>query len=227
MPHRLESLALLAAMLSATPALAGAPATAPTQAAHYASVIDNPWYPLKPGTILIYKGTKDEKRAEREFEVTANTKTVAGVACLIAEDRVALGGRPAEKTIGYYAQDQDGNVWYFGEESQELDKKGKVTKTEGWLAGVDGATPSLIMAAHPEPGDRYIHPYTNGNTEVLTLAAKVEVPYGAFTDALQIKDWNPEETDTLSHKFYLKGVGEIRDVEVREQSEDFKLVEVK
>ena len=227
MSIRSQFLAILGTALFAAPAFAAPPETAPTDPAQYASTIDNPWFPLKPGTIFVYKGTKDEKRADREFEVTAKTKLVGGVACLIAEDRVNLSGKPAEKTIGYYAQDKDGNVWYFGEESQELDKKGNVKKTEGWLTGVDGAGPSLQMEAHPQAGDHYVHPYTNGNTEIMKLKVSVQVPYGSFNDALQIKDWNPDEADVLSHKFYLKGIGEIRDVEVKEQSEDLKLVKVK
>ncbi len=227
MSRRCQLLATLGIIMFGVPASAAAPEAAPSDPAQYAGVIDNPWFPMKPGTTLIYKGTKDEKRADRQFEVTAKSKVIGGVTCIVAEDRVNLSGKPAEKTIGYYAQDKDGNVWYFGEESQELDKKGNVKKSEGWLTGVDGAMPGLVMAAHPQAGDHYVHPYTNGNTEVLNLNAAVQVPYGSFKDALQIKDWNPEETDTLSHKFYLRGVGEVRDVEVKEQSEDLMLVEVK
>ena len=82
------------------------------------------------------------------------------------------------------------------------------------------------MEANPEVGDGYTHAYSNNKTEVLKLKASVQVPYGSFKDALRIKDWNPEEPDTLSHKFYLRDVGEIRDVEVKEQSEDLKLVKI-
>lgn len=224
---RTSLLTLAATALLAAPALAAGPAAAPTDPKDYAAAIDNPWLPLKPGTLLVYKGMKDEKKADRQFEVMGKTKVVAGITCVIAEDRVNLNGKPAEKTIGYYAEDNAGNVWYFGEESQELNAKGKVTKTEGWTAGTDGATPLLLMEAHPAVGDGFKHEYTHGATEVLKLAASVEVPYGKFDNALQIKDWNTEESDTLSHKFYLQGVGEVRDVEVKENSEDLQLVEVK
>ena len=217
---------LLTAAL-AGPAGAAAPDAAPTDPAQYAGVIDNPWFPLTPGTTLIFQGSKDDRRAAREVEVTGKTKTVGGVICLIVEDRVALGGKPAEKTIGYFAQDVAGNVWYFGEESQELDNRGNVIKSESWQTGVDGATPNLIMSAHPEIGDHFSHPYTNANTEVLSLDATVEVPYGTFSNALQIKDWNPEESDTLSQIFYLPGIGEARNINVKGSSEDLKLVEVR
>ena len=226
MSYRFPFFVLLGTTLLSSITLAASPNAAPTDPSAYVAVIDNPYSPLKPGTTLVYKGTVDGRRADREFEVTTKTKVVDGVTCLVAEDRVNLGGKPAEKTIAYYAQDKDGNVWYFGEESQELDKKGKVTKSEGWLAGTDGAKPNLFMFAHPAVGDHFKHAYTGGNTEVLKLAASVDVPFGSFKDALQIKDWNPAEPDVLSHKFYLKGVGELRDVEVKQQSEDIKLVKV-
>ena len=218
--------AALAATL-ALPSFAAVPDAAPTDPAQYVSTIDNPWYPLKPGTVMIYQGSKDDRRADRQVEVTAKTKVVAGVTCLVVEDRVALGGNPAEKTIAYYAQDKAGNVWYFGEESQELDKKGNVTKSESWQTGVDGATPNLIMSAQPEIGDHFFHPYTNANTEVLSLEALVEVPYGTYSAALQIKEWNPDETDILSHIFFEKGIGEVRDVDVQGHSEDLQLVDMK
>lgn len=221
-PFRLSIAALTATI--ALPVFAAVPDAAPTDPAQYVSTIDNPWFPLNPGTVMVYQGHKDDRRADRQVEVTTKTKVVAGVTCLVVEDRVDLGGHPAEKTLSYYAQDRAGNVWYFGEESQELDKKGNVTKSENWQTGVDGATPNLAMSAAPEIGDHFFHPYTNSNTEVLSLTASVQVPYAAYTDALQIKEWNPDETDVLSHIFFEKGLGEVRDVDVKEHSEDLQLV---
>ena len=218
---------VLATLLASTAAQAAIPDAAPTDPAQYVGTIDNPWFPLKPGTTLTYEGSKDDRRAAREFEVTTRTKTIAGVTCLVVEDRVTLGGKPAEKTIGYYAQDRAGNVWYFGEESKELDKNGKVIKSEGWLAGVDGITPNLVMAAKPAVGDHFLHPYTNTNIEVLSLGAALQVPYGSFDATLEIKEWNPREPGVLSHKFYQHGVGELEDADVKGLKDDMKLVSVK
>jgi hypothetical protein len=61
-----------------------------------------------------------------------------------------------ENTFDYFAQDRDGNVWYFGEDTEELDKNGRVVSTAGtWRAGVDGAQPGVIMEAHPNVNDHY------------------------------------------------------------------------
>ena len=49
-----------------------------------------------------------------------------------------------ENTFDYFAQDRDGNIWYFGEDTEELDRHGNVVSTEGtWRAGVNGAQPGL------------------------------------------------------------------------------------
>ena len=89
MSRRCQLLATLGIIMFGVPASAAAPEAAPSDPAQYAGVIDNPWFPMKPGTTLIYKGTKDEKRADRQFEVTAKSKVIGGVTCIVAEDRVS------------------------------------------------------------------------------------------------------------------------------------------
>ncbi len=195
--------------------------------ASFTATVDNPWYPLKPGTVLTYTGTKDEKPAARVITVTSKSKVVAGVTCAVVVDEVALAGKLADRTMSYYAQDKDGNVWSFGEDVQEINSKGKVAKTEGWHVGVDGAEPSLIMEAKPATGHTIIHKYTNNYAEVINLAKAVKVPYTAYQDALQVKEWTPDEPDVLVHKYYARGVGEVRDVSVKGDKEEFVLVSVK
>jgi len=79
--------------------------------------IDNQWFPLKPGTVNTYEGTKDGKAARSVFEVTADTKVIDGVTTRVIFDRLFLDGTLAERTSDYDAQDDDGNVWYFGEDT--------------------------------------------------------------------------------------------------------------
>jgi hypothetical protein len=197
----------------------------PIDPANFASKIDNPWYPLPPGTTLTYEGIKDDKRAVEVLTVTSKTKVIEGVTCLIVEDKVSLGGSPAERALSYYAQDRQGNVWIFGEDSQEIEH-GRVVKTEGWQAGVDGALPSFFMEAAPTIGHSFEHQYTSNDFEVVSLSESVKVPYGSFTDALLTKEWSPEEPDVLTHKYYARGLGEVRDVTVKGPREEFVLVQV-
>ena len=120
--------------------------------ADFTTRIDNKYFPLKPGTTFVYKG-KFHGTAERdEMAVTHDTKRVMGVECLIASDRVTEGGELVEQTYDWYAQDKEGNVWYFGEHVTEY-KNGKVTGHEGsWESGVAGARPGIAMKADPRVG---------------------------------------------------------------------------
>ena len=85
------------------------------------------------------------------LRVTNRTKLIQGARCTVVDDRLYLHGRLEERTTDWYAQDEKGNVWYFGEDTAELDKHGRVTSTEGsWQAGVDGARAGIYMPAEPK-----------------------------------------------------------------------------
>ncbi len=194
--------------------------------ANFTSTVDNPWFPLLPGTMLTYQGTKDAKTAVETFTVTHATKVIAGVTCVVVEDRVSLGGVPAEKLLGYYAQDRAGNVWYFGEDMEELAPNGTVVSTDGsWHAGVDKAYAAFFLEGSPTVGHSYGHDYTKNNWAVVRLSDQVTVPYGTFA-ALVTKEWSPLEPDVESRKYYVRGVGVVRDVVVKGPTEEFVLVKV-
>jgi hypothetical protein len=193
------------------------------------AIIDNPWLPLVPGTTLTYRGIKDGEPAVGVFKVTAETKVVDGVTCVVIDDRTTLSGVLAEKTLDYYAQDVDGNVWYLGEDTAELDAKGKVVSTEGtWHGGVDGAVPGIFMNANPKVGDTFIQEFYKGHAEdhfqVLNVAARIDVPYGSFKGALLTKEWTPLEPAVLDNKYYVQGLGEVKEVSVKGPLERFELV---
>src|SRR5205823_6125029 len=96
----------------------------------------NAWFPLTPRTTFSYRGTKDGKSSRDEFVVLSRTKGIHGVPCRVVSDRLYLNGKLEERTLDYYTQDRDGNVWYFGEDTAELDSSGKVASTEGsWRTG--------------------------------------------------------------------------------------------
>src|SRR5689334_22566742 len=122
---------------------------------NFVSKIDNPYFPLKPGTTFIYRGETDGTPTRDVMTVTHQTKEILGVTTTVVHDRVYEDGVLTEDTFDWYAQDEDGNVWYFGEDTKELDENGNVTSTEGsWEAGVNGAEPGIVMLAHPHKGDK-------------------------------------------------------------------------
>jgi hypothetical protein len=210
---------------SAAPSRA-AGASGPIDPAEFTSTVDNAWFPLVPGTVFTYQGTKDGHKAVEIVKVTGEKKVLAGVTCIVIEDSVSFAGVPAERLLGYYAQDRAGNVWYFGEDDEGLDN-GQVISTEGsWHAGVDKAPPAFFLEGSPTVGKSFAHDYTKSDFAVLSLAGKVTVPFGAFTDALVTKEWSPVEPDVEMHKFYVRGVGLVRDVAVKGPTEEFVLVKV-
>ena len=97
----------------------------------FVSGIDNPFFPLQPGTTFIYEGTKEGVPTRTEMYVTHDTKEIMKVTCVVVRDRAFADGVLAEDTVDWFAQDEDGNVWYFGEDTKELDPKGNVISTEG------------------------------------------------------------------------------------------------
>jgi len=211
---------------------AGAPAGpgASIDPANFVSTIDNPWFPLIPGTILTYRGVKDGEVADETFTVTKATKVVAGVTCVVVHDELKLAGDLAETTDDWYAQDRDGNVWYFGEATKELEG-GKVVSSEGsWQGGVDGAEPGIYMPAHPAIGQSALQEFYAGQAEdhfvVLLTSTKVKVPFGSFSDALLTAEWTPLEPGVLSEKFYVKGTGEVREADVAGGDEKLELTKV-
>ena len=215
-------------MAGASAAASNRPAASgPIDPASFTSAIDNRWLPIARGTKWTYQGTKDGKRAVETFIVTRTTKVIDRVECVVTEDAVSLDGVPAETIIGCYAQDRDGNVWYFGEENQELDAGGRVVSTSGsWRAGVDHAPPALVMEGTPVVGHSFAHDYTKNDFAVVSLAEKVTVPYGTFDTALVTKEWSPDEPDIETHKFYVSGLGVVRDVAVSGPTEEFVLIRV-
>lgn len=198
--------------------------------ANFAEVIDNPYFPLEPGTTFVYEGESDGETIDVEIYVTDQTKEVMGVTTIVVREREWEGGELVEDTLDWFAQDKDGNVWYFGEDSKEYED-GEVVSTAGsWEAGVDGAKPGIIMKGDPQPGDVYRQEYYEGEAEdmaeVLSLEESVTVPYGAFENCLQTKEWTPLEPGIEENKYYASGVGLLLEVAISEGDERLELVEI-
>ncbi len=194
--------------------------------ANFTTAVTNPWLPLTPGTVMNYSGNLVGSPAGLTVTVTDKTRKIAGVECLVVEELVSQGGRPTDRTIAYYAQDRAGNVWYFGEDVQELAENGDVAKVEGWKTGIDGAIPSLVMEAIPVQGHALVNTYTNDHAEVVSLSKPVKTPSGTYPDALQTKEWTPDEPNVLANKYYVQGIGMVREVVVQGDPEEFVLTEV-
>lgn len=199
--------------------------------ADFVARVDNPWFPLRPGTAYRYRGVKDGEPSRDVLLVTARTKRIAGVRCTVVRDRLYLRGRLEERTEDWYSQDDAGNVWYFGERTAELRPDGSVKTTEGsWQAGIDGARPGIFMPAHPRPGQSGRQEHYEGHAEdhfrVLSLSARVAVPASSSRRALLTMEWTPLEPGVIDHKLYVKGVGVVLEQTVAGGDERNELVAI-
>ena len=197
----------------------------------FSTRIDNLFFPLVPNTTYVYVGTKDGSAARDEFQVTRRTKVIMGVTCREVRDRGFVGGVLAEDTLDWFAQDNHGNVWYFGEDTKEFDANGNVISTEGsWQAGVNGAQPGIVMEADPRVGDTYQQEFSAGIAEdmatVLALNKTVNVPFGSFKGCLETEEFTPLEPGAIEHKFYARGVGFVQSVALKGGRERLELVTI-
>ena len=198
--------------------------------ADFTTKVDNPYWPMEPGTRWVYRETDSEGALQRvEVTVTDRTKQIAnGVEARVVHDVVSEDGEPVEITDDWYAQDSAGNIWYMGEKTAEYEHGKVVTRAGSFEAGVDGAEPGVIMPAEPEPGLTYRQEYYEGEAEdegeIVSLDEQAEAPFGHFDNVLMTKDINPLEPKVLEFKFYARGVGPVVAVSVSGGSDREELI---
>jgi hypothetical protein len=191
--------------------------------------VDNPYFPLRPGSRWRYRGKDEGGHFADHMHVKHKTKTIMGVQATVVRDVVLRHGNPREITNDWYAQDNKGNVWYLGERTKELDKHGHIRTREGsWKTGRDGARPGVIMPAHPRVGQHARQEYYKGHAEdhfkILDLNAKVKTPYVTTKHALRTREWTPLEKGVIDNKYYVRGVGDTLERTVKGGFERLHLV---
>jgi hypothetical protein len=193
----------------------------------------NAYYPLVPGTVSLYRGTDEGERLRERVVVTGRTKTIEGVETTVVADVLRRAdGTLAERTHDWYAADDRGDVWYFGEATATYDERGHLEDTEGsWEAGVDGAVAGLIMPADPGPTDAYRQELYPGHAEdqawITQRHASTTVPYGTLHQVVRSFEWSRLEKGVVSEKLYAPGLGIVRERDLAGGSETFALVAVR
>ena len=194
--------------------------------------IDNPYFPLVPGTTFVYEGGSEEEgtNIREEVFVTNETKVILGVTTTVVQDTEYEDGELVEETFDWYAQDNEGNVWYFGEDSTEYED-GEPVSTEGsWEAGVNGAQPGIVMPGDPQVGDIYYQEFSPGEAEdqaeVLSLSETLNISYGSFENCLKTREFTTLEPGSEENKYYAPGVGLLLEEEVIGGDERLELVEI-
>jgi hypothetical protein len=206
--------------------------TPPFDPANFVTGITNPFFALTPGTVNFYEGESGGIAESDSAEVQTETKSILGVTATIVHDRVYSGGSLTEDTFDWYAQDADGNVWYLGEDTKELEN-GQVVSTEGsWEAGANSAVAGIIMWADPSAhiGEQYRQEFSRGVAEdlgkVVGVDQSVSVPFGNLTGCVKTEDSSSLESG-LENKYYCPGIGLTKEQGVQGSTDHNELVNVR
>lgn len=185
------------------------------------TLIDNLYLPLPPGTTRLYQVETEDGVETIVYEILDETRVVAGVECVVVLDRVYLDEVLIEETYDWFAQDDNGNIWYAGEEvvNYEYDDDGELLETNddgSWEAGVDGAQPGILIKAIPVVGDVYQQEFYQGEAEDMAEVVALNVPVTLddgtiYPNCLKTLEWNPLEEDSEEYKYYAPGVGLVKE----------------
>jgi hypothetical protein len=223
--------AITAAFVLAAPAFSAPSCPKPPNLpGAFVSQIDNPYLPLEPVTTLSYRGKLDGKSATDVFSVTNRTRVILGVTTTVVHDQVFIKGELVEDTEDWFAQDTEGNVWYFGEDTKELED-GQVVSTEGsWEAGVNNARAGIFMPAVPKVGQTFKQEDAKNVAEdcskIVDLHASVKTPFVSSHDALKTEEFSLLEPGVLDNKYYVRGIGLVREQTVQGGNDVLELVSV-
>jgi hypothetical protein len=181
--------------------------------------IDNPWYPLTPGKQLRHEGTAlvDGEPIERavSFTVTDLTKVIGGVRTVVVWERDYSDGELVEAELALFAQDNDGNVWHFGQYPEEYEE-GKLAAAPAWIHGLQGAKAGIAMRAKPAVRSpdyaQGFGPKVNwtDRARVHQVGARTCVPVACYDDVLVTAEAAADEPNAAQLKYYARGVGNIR-----------------
>jgi hypothetical protein len=183
-------------------------------------VVDHPWFPLEPGTQLVYGGSaldgKDLERHRVVFTVTDLTKLIDGVRTQVIWDRDYSGGELVETEIALFAQDMAGNVWHFGEYPEEYEG-GRFVKAPAWVGGYEGAKVGIMLRADPRPGSPaysqgFAPPPVNwaDRGRVYRTGQRTCVPFACYQNVLVTEEFELSKPGAFQLKYYAPGVGNVR-----------------
>jgi hypothetical protein len=176
--------------------------------------------PLKPGTQWAYEGTfvdedGDSIARRLEFTITDLTKEIEGVRTVVAWIVDYNDGEVVEKEIAFYAQDDDGTVWYFGEHPEDYED-GEFVEAPTWIAGLADARAGIKMVAEPQLGMPIYFQGWGPEVEwsdygqVDQVGQETCVPVDCYKDVLVIAESSLGETGAFQLKYYARSVGEVR-----------------
>jgi hypothetical protein len=178
--------------------------------------ITNSYLPLQSlkRDILTSKGERVERTVRPDLQ-KAFQMGDQKVEALVVEDREFAHGKLSEVALDYFAQADDGTVYYLGEDVDQY-RNGKVVGHEGsWLLGKQTWQLGVLMPPHPKVGDRFrsedVPGVTREDDEVLSVSETVTVAAGTYQNCVKIKEHLSD--GKTEYKFYAPGTGCVKEAE--------------
>lgn len=187
-------------------------------------IVTNRYYPVTPGKKYIYEGETLDGKERIEEKRLDEFKSIMGINCIVVNFRAYLNGTLIEEAWDWYAQANDGDLWYFGEAVDNYNEDGTLKDHSGsWEAGVDGALPGIIMLGNPRRGKKYREEYYPGHAEdeaqVISTGQQVTIDYGSFQNCITTKNWTRLEPNLNENKIYAPGIGLIKEINITDNTE--------
>ena len=192
-------------------------------AANFVSPKQNPYFPLETGTSHVLKGTRTDGDPVVEYGITTVQgpgPMILGVPTTVILDEAFEAGVLVERTLDYYAADQQGNIWYFGEDVTNFryDDAGVLLGTDSksaWRAGVNGAVPGISVSGVPKVGltlfqEQAPKEEAMDYAEILAIDLEITGPAGTFKNVMKTYEASTAEPDLREFKYYAAGFGMIR-----------------
>jgi len=188
--------------------------------ANLSPTVDNPFFPLAPGSSRRYEGQEVDPDSGETIDVRVREhvspvpEEIAGVAVTTLSVQEYDDGQLTETTNDYHAQGPDGTVYYLGEHVN-MYEDGQLASHEGtWIAGEDASQAGEFMPAEPRVGDRMAQEQAPGVAQdistVVAIDLTMETPVGTFSGCIKTQDLNPLDQE-IEHKYYCPEVGLVRE----------------
>jgi hypothetical protein len=186
--------------------------------------ITNPYFPITAGKKYIYEGQTPNGMEHIEEQRLTTAKTILGIICIEVEFKAFLNSVLIEKANDWYAQDNAGNIWYFGEAVDNYNNNGSLKDHAGsWEAGVDGAKPGTFMLASPQTGvvyrEEYYFNHAEDKAEITGTGLMVTIPLATYSNCIKTRNSTELEPSLNENKFYAPGVGLVKEENVEDKTE--------
>jgi hypothetical protein len=203
------------------------------------TTFSNEFFPFTPGGVKVHRGDDEGEKLVVTELFLADTRTFqwngGTVVTRVLREVEFENGELVEISDNYFAEADDGTVYYFGEVVDDYEDGVIVEHDGSWLVGgatlpsdpVDTANatnPALFMPANPEVDDSWkpedLFPFVDETVTCQKFVAKHKTEGGKFKNVMQVKETSALDSGS-EKKWYARGVGVIHAVS---SDEDLELV---